>query len=61
MISSSIHRRDPPELPEEFEDRAPFFFGHFVVAVLLSADVHLGTREPYLGVHVERRERVGDR
>ena len=39
----------------------PLFFGHFVVAVLLPADVHLRVREPGVGVHVERRERVGNR
>jgi hypothetical protein len=39
----------------------PFFFGHFVVAVLLPADVHLRVREPGVGVHLERRERVGNR
>ena len=39
----------------------PFLFGHFVVAVLLPAGVHLRAREPCLGVHVERRERVGNR
>jgi len=32
----------------------PFFFSHFVVALLLPADVHLRVREPGVGVHVER-------
>ena len=39
----------------------PLFFGHFVVAVLLAAYVHLRAREPGVRVHVERRERVGNR
>ena len=39
----------------------PRLFGHFVVAMLLSSGIHLGTRETCLGVHVERRERVGNR
>src|ERR1017187_4942035 len=38
-----------------------FFFGHFVVAVLLPAGIHFGTRKPGLGVDMERRERVGNR
>ena len=54
-------RRQAPELAEKHEDRVPFLFGHFVVAVLLPAGVHLRVREPGLGVHVERRERVGNR
>ena len=36
-------------------------FGHFVVAVLLPAGVHLCVRKPGLGVDVERRERIGNR
>jgi len=36
-------------------------FGHFVVALLLPTGVHLRAREPCLGVHMERRERAGDR
>jgi hypothetical protein len=39
----------------------PLLFGHFVVAVLLSASGHLSVREPCLGVHLERRERIGNR
>ncbi len=38
----------------------PLSLGHLVVAVLLSAGVHLTVREPCLGVHLERRERVGN-
>ena len=61
MISFKHPRRDSPEFPEEFEDRMPFLFGHFVVAVLLTADVHLRVRQPAVGVDMERRERVGNR
>ena len=61
MISSSIHADMPQNLPKELEDRVALFFGHFVVAVLLPAGVHLRVREPGLGVDMERRERVGNR
>jgi hypothetical protein len=30
-----------------------FFYGHFVIAVLLPADVHLGVCKPGVGVDVE--------
>jgi hypothetical protein len=36
-------------------------FGHFVVAVLLQAGVHLRAREPCFWIDMERCERVGDR
>ena len=54
-------RRNSPEFSEEFEDRMLLFFGHLVVAVLLAANVHLRAREPGVRVHMERRERVGNR
>lgn len=34
---------------------------HFVVAVLLAADVHLRMRQPGLGVNFQRRKRIGNR
>jgi hypothetical protein len=60
MISSSIHA-EIPQNSEELEHRVPLFFGHFVVAVLLPAAVHLRVRDPGVRVHVESRERVGNR
>ena len=50
-------RRDSPEFPEELEDRVPFLLGHFVVAVLLPADVHLRASP----CRLLSRERVGNR
>ena len=60
MISSSIHADRPQNFAEKCEDRVPLLHGHFIVAVLLPTDVHLRAREPCLGVHMERRERVGN-
>jgi len=37
------------------------FDGHFVIAVLLPADVHLFVHEPGIGVCVQRCERAGNR
>ena len=53
-------RRDAPEFPKELENRVAFFYSHFVIAVLLPADVHLGVCKPGVGVDVECRERVGN-
>src|ERR1035438_7358574 len=39
----------------------PLLFGHFVVAVLLPASVHVRVREPGIWVYVEGRDRVGNR
>ena len=39
----------------------PLLHSHFIEAVLLAADVHLRTRKTCLRVHVQRRERIGDR
>ena len=39
----------------------PLLLGYFVVTMLLTASVHLRARETSIWVHVERRERVGNR
>jgi hypothetical protein len=43
------------------KDWMPRAFGDFVIAVLLPSGVYLRVREPGLGIHVERRERVRNR
>ncbi len=50
--------RHAPELSEEFENRVPLLLGHFVVAVLLPTGIHVGAREPGIGIDVEREERI---
>ena len=61
MISSSIHADIPQNFPRNSRTGCPLLFGHFVVAVLLPADVHFGMRESDIGVDMERRERVRNR
>jgi len=58
--SSSIHA-EIPRTSGGFDDRMPLMLGYFVVAVLLPANVHFRMGEPCLGVHLERRKRVGNR
>ncbi|OIQ76994.1 hypothetical protein GALL_413190 [mine drainage metagenome] len=53
--------RNAPELAEELAHRVFFLFGHFVVAVLLAADIHLSVRESGVGIDVKRRQGVGER
>ena len=36
-------------------------FGHFIVAILFAAGVHLGPRQPGVGIDFERSKRVGNR
>src|SRR5208337_1174008 len=37
------------------------YFGHFIVAVLFTTNIHLGMGKPGFGIDYKRRERVGNR
>src|ERR1019366_483411 len=51
-------RRESPELAKEAEERVLLLLRHFVVATLRAAALHVGAREPRVGIHVHRHGRV---